>query len=75
MSLKSEYKQFDAARKFNIEMPDVPEPKGCACGKILMGLQTPETCTMYKKACTPMNPVGPCMVSSEGACAAYYRYN
>jgi len=75
MGLKPEYRQFDAAVKFNMDMPDVPEPKGCACGEILMGLKTPEACALYKRKCTPMNPVGPCMVSSEGACAAFYRYS
>ncbi|HCY85804.1 MAG TPA: hydrogenase formation protein HypD [Desulfobacteraceae bacterium] len=74
MSLRESYRQFDAAQKFGIDMPDVPEPKGCACGEILMGLKTPEACKLYKKVCTPMSPVGPCMVSSEGACAAYYKY-
>jgi hydrogenase expression/formation protein HypD len=74
MSLKTECSQFDAAVKFDMDMPEVPEPKGCACGEILMGLKTPEACILYKQTCTPMNPVGPCMVSSEGACAAYYRY-
>jgi hydrogenase expression/formation protein HypD len=75
MGLKKEFRAFDAGLKFNINMPDVPEPKGCACGEILMGLKTPEACGLYKKKCTPMTPVGPCMVSSEGACAAFYRYN
>jgi hydrogenase expression/formation protein HypD len=75
MSLKDEFKAFDAARKFNMDMPDVPEPPGCACGEILMGLKTPEACRLYKKKCTPMTPVGPCMVSSEGSCAAFYRYS
>lgn len=75
MTLKKEYKKFDAAFKFCMDMPDVPEPKGCACGEILMGLKTPEQCSLYKKKCTPMNPVGPCMVSSEGSCAAFYRYS
>ena len=75
MELKKEYKKFDAAVKFKMDMPDVPEPKGCACGEILMGLKTPEECVLYKKKCTPINPVGPCMVSSEGACAAFYRYS
>ena len=75
MSLKPEYREFDAAIKFNMDMPNLPEPAGCACGEILMGLKTPEACKLYKKSCTPVNPVGPCMVSSEGACAAYYRYN
>ena len=75
MGIKREYKAFDAARKFNINMPDVPEPKGCACGEILMGLKTPKQCGLYKKQCTPMTPVGPCMVSNEGACAAFYRFS
>ncbi len=75
MRLKSEYSRFDAAVQFNMDRVDVPEPKGCACGEILMGLKTSESCSLYKKTCTPINPVGPCMVSSEGACAAYYRYS
>ena len=75
MALRDAFKGFDAASKFNMDMPEVPEPKGCACGEILMGLKTPEACKLYKKACTPMHPVGPCMVSSEGACAAFYRYS
>lgn len=75
MCLKEEFQAFDAAQKFDMDMPDVPEPKGCACGEILMGLKTPEACKLYKTACSPMSPVGPCMVSSEGACAAYYKYS
>lgn len=75
MRLKKEFHRFDAAIKFGVDMPDMPEPKGCACGEILMGLKTPEECVLYKKRCTPMNPVGPCMVSSEGSCAAFYRYS
>jgi len=75
MGLRKEYQRFDAAVKFGMDMPDVPEPKGCACGEILLGLKTPENCALYKKKCTPMNPVGPCMVSSEGSCAAFYRYS
>ncbi|WP_299981132.1 hydrogenase formation protein HypD [Desulfobacula sp.] len=75
MELKKEYQKFDAAIRFGMDMPDVPEPKGCACGEILMGLKSPYKCPLYKKKCTPMNPVGPCMVSSEGSCAAFYRYS
>ncbi len=76
MALRKEFAVFDAAQKFDMtNLPEVPEPKGCACGEILMGLKIPEECKLYKKVCTPMNPVGPCMVSSEGACAAYYRYS
>ncbi len=74
MRLRDNYKNFDALNKFNIELKDTPEPAGCACGEILMGLKTPEQCVMYGKKCTPAHPVGPCMVSSEGSCAAYYRY-
>ncbi len=75
MGLKKEYQAFDAALKFNMKLSDVPEPKGCDCGKILMGLKTPEQCGLYKKKCTPMTPVGPCMVSGEGSCAAFYKYS
>jgi len=78
MALKKEFQRFDAGVKFDMDslgLEDVSEPKGCACGQILMGLKTPEACKLYKKVCTPMSPVGPCMVSSEGSCAAYYRYS
>ncbi|MBF0390947.1 MAG: hydrogenase formation protein HypD [Desulfamplus sp.] len=74
MRLNKDYKNFDALEKFNIELKDTPEPAGCSCGQILMGLKTPEECALYGKKCTPAHPIGPCMVSSEGACAAYYRY-
>ena len=74
MGLKKEFQAFDAALKFGMDLPHAPEPRGCACGQILMGLKTPEQCSLYKKKCTPMTPVGPCMVSSEGACAAFYKY-
>jgi len=74
MALKPEFQSFDAGLRFDLHLADVDEPRGCACGEILMGLKTPEACPLYKKTCTPMTPVGPCMVSSEGACAAYYNY-
>jgi hydrogenase expression/formation protein HypD len=74
MSLKPAFKRFDAGSRFKLNLAEVAEPKGCDCGEILMGLKTPVACALYKKVCTPMSPVGPCMVSSEGACAAYYNY-
>ncbi len=74
LALAEAYGEFDATRRFQIEVEDVPEPKGCACGEILTGLKTPPECALYQKKCTPAAPVGPCMVSSEGTCAAYYRY-
>ncbi|SMC37650.1 hydrogenase expression/formation protein HypD [Desulfocicer vacuolatum DSM 3385] len=72
--LREGFNRFNALEKFDIQAGDAPEPAGCACGDILMGLKKPDQCKLYKKRCTPMNPVGPCMVSSEGACAAFYRY-
>ncbi|MFO7748807.1 MAG: hydrogenase formation protein HypD [Desulfobacteraceae bacterium] len=75
MALRPAFDRFNAAEKINISVPEAPEPRGCACGEILMGRKTPEQCGLYKKKCTPAHPVGPCMVSSEGACAAYYRYS
>jgi len=75
MILREQFKCYDACSKFNMNIKETKEPKACACGEILMGLKTPEDCKLYAKACTPMNPVGPCMVSSEGSCAAYYKYN
>jgi hydrogenase expression/formation protein HypD len=69
------YAKFDATRRFALELPEARPPKGCACGEILTGKKIPPECVLYKKVCTPMEPVGPCMVSSEGTCAAYYRYH
>lgn len=74
MELKKEYSCFNACIEFGINPIDLPEPKGCICGEILMGLKTPEACVLYKKRCTPQDPIGPCMVSSEGTCAAFYKY-
>lgn len=74
LKLREEFKEFDAARKFNIKISKTEEPKGCSCGDILKGKKIPTDCKLFKKACTPINPIGPCMVSSEGACQAYYRY-
>lgn len=75
LAIRPEFAQFDAARRFNIAVVEMPPPKGCACGEILTGIKTPLECALFRKRCTPMDPVGPCMVSSEGTCAAYYRYS
>ncbi len=72
--LRDKYAHFDA-ENINVEVEEIREPKGCICGEILKGLSLPKDCTLYGKACTPLNPVGACMVSNEGACQAYYRYN
>ncbi|MEO0161178.1 MAG: hydrogenase formation protein HypD [candidate division WOR-3 bacterium] len=74
LGLKKEFLRFDATKHFEIKSIKSVEPKGCICGKILLGLKTPPECPLFGRRCTPQNPVGACMVSSEGSCAAYYRY-
>ena len=75
LKIREEFSSFDAEKMFEFDVPDAVISKGCSCGEILQGIKTPPECALYKKSCTPINPVGPCMVSSEGTCAAYYRYN
>ena len=75
LKIRDEFAAFDAQREFRIDLPESEGPKGCICGEILTGIQRPPDCPLYKKVCTPMDPVGPCMVSSEGTCAAYYKYH
>lgn len=76
MALREEFAEFDASRRFSelTEIPSVPEPVGCMCGEILKGTCEPAGCPLFGRVCTPADPVGPCMVSSEGACAAAYKY-
>lgn len=74
LSISSKYEDFDASKKFEIEVPYSIEPPNCSCGDVLRGVKLPFDCVLFGKGCTPEHPVGPCMVSSEGACAAYYRY-
>jgi hydrogenase expression/formation protein HypD len=74
LRIRKEFEMFDAKKQFNIQVPESRPPKGCACGDILTGKIIPPQCPLYKKVCTPMDPVGPCMVSTEGTCAAYYKY-
>lgn len=75
LKIRSKFAAFDARNVFNVIVPEAKEFKGCICGQVLTGMSVPSDCPLYKKACTPMEPVGPCMVSSEGTCAAYYRYH
>jgi hydrogenase expression/formation protein HypD len=74
LKLRSDYQEFDAERAFNIVTEAAREPEGCLCGEILRGVKMPLDCSLFGRACTPEHPVGPCMVSSEGSCAAYYLY-
>ena len=65
---------FDAEKKFKPKRGKAGENKGCICGEVLKGVSTPLDCKLFGKLCKPENPVGTCMVSSEGTCAAYYKY-
>ncbi len=72
--IREEYAEFDAMRRFAPEVEPTVEHKGCRCGDVLRGVMPPNECPLFRTVCSPENPVGPCMVSSEGSCAAYYRY-
>ena len=75
LALREEYGCFDAEQKFGIKKRSVKLHKGCRCGEILKGIIRPHDCPLFAGRCTPDRPVGPCMVSSEGTCAAYYLYH
>lgn len=74
--IRDEFAEYDAMRRFAdaVEVEPTHEHSGCRCGDVLRGAITPAQCPLFRKVCTPENPIGPCMVSSEGACAAYFRY-
>ncbi len=72
--IRDEFADFDAVRRFEPDVEPTRDPKGCRCGDVLRARITPNECPLFRTVCTPENPVGPCMVSSEGSCAAYYRY-
>jgi hydrogenase expression/formation protein HypD len=74
LRLRDTWKHRDAEKVFSLEVPDIAEPKGCMCGLVLRGIKMPSECPLFAKVCNPDKPVGACMVSSEGSCAAYYRY-
>jgi len=74
LEIKDKCGQFNA-RKFEVEIEETKKPKGCRCGEVLRGVITPPECSLFRKVCNPENPQGACMVSTEGTCAAYYKYN
>jgi hydrogenase expression/formation protein HypD len=74
LRLKKNYAAFDAEQRFNMSPISSPDHRACECGAVLRGLKKPTDCKLFATACTPENPIGSCMVSSEGACAAYYKY-
>jgi hydrogenase expression/formation protein HypD len=74
LRIRPEFADYDAERRFGITYRSVPDNKACECGAILRGVKKPVDCRIFGTVCTPENPVGSCMVSSEGACAAHYSY-
>jgi hydrogenase expression/formation protein HypD len=74
LRVRDEYAAFDAERIFEIPGVRVADPKACQCGEVLKGVLKPWECKVFGTACTPETPIGTCMVSSEGACAAYYNF-
>ena len=66
--------EFDAAARLGLELRPADDPPGCRCAEVLLGELRPRECSLFGQLCTPEDPVGPCMVSSEGTCAAWYRY-
>ena len=75
LALREQYARFDAWRRFDLRLPEAPEVKGCQCGDVLKGLISPQQCALFGTSCTPAKPVGPCMVSTEGSCAAYLMFH
>ncbi len=74
LAIRDKYGRYDALKRLDITIPAVAEPRGCLCGEILKGKTIPPHCPLFGSRCTPADPVGPCMVSSEGTCAAYHKY-
>ena len=74
LKINSKYEDLDAERRFKVSLPEPKEHPACICGKVIRGVALPTDCKLFGKVCTPSNPLGSCMVSSEGACAAYFKY-
>jgi hydrogenase expression/formation protein HypD len=75
LALRHRFRRFDALEHFGVAMGGDYEPAGCRCGQVIQGKVEPPACALFGRSCTPLTPVGPCMVSSEGACAAWYKYS
>lgn len=71
---KEQYREFDARHRYQLEEISSQEQPGCQCGQIILGKADPEECGLFGSTCTPESPIGPCMVSSEGVCAAHFYY-
>jgi hydrogenase expression/formation protein HypD len=75
LTLRPKYRTFAAEDHFDLQVPPAQDHPGCACGEVLRGVKTPLECKLFRTVCFPETPLGPCMVSTEGTCAAYYKYN
>lgn len=74
LRLKKKWERFDVLKRLGIVPLESAEPAGCLCGRVLCGLVEPSDCPLFGNTCHPNHPIGPCMVSTEGACSAWYRY-
>lgn len=74
LKLRGGFARFDAELNFSFDPGPTATPEGCLCGEVLRGVKAPGQCPLFRRVCTPLSPAGPCMVSSEGSCAAYYHY-
>jgi hydrogenase expression/formation protein HypD len=74
LKIRDDFALHDAEKQFDFRLPETRIPGGCACGEILTGKKSPPDCKLFRTVCTPVEPVGPCMVSTEGTCAAYFKY-
>lgn len=74
LALRDKYRRFDAAERFDIRVGEDVDNPACLCGQVIQGLVEPPECPLFGEGCTPLRPIGPCMVSSEGTCAAWYKY-
>ncbi|MCC7204688.1 MAG: hydrogenase formation protein HypD [Phycisphaeraceae bacterium] len=72
--IRNKYQAFDAQSRFNLAPAEDHEPRGCLCGQVITGKATPRDCKLFGTTCTPVHPIGPCMVSSEGTCQAWFKY-
>ncbi len=75
LAIKTKFSDLDARTRFDLYVPPAKEPPGCRCAQVLTGNAKPLDCRLFRKICSPQNPIGPCMVSSEGTCAAYFKYH
>jgi hydrogenase expression/formation protein HypD len=75
LTLRPDFRRFAAEDVFDLRVPPAQDHPGCACGEVLRGILSPPDCPLFRKVCTPDQPIGPCMVSTEGTCAAYFKYH